>query len=254
VAPLEPDEPPDRPQDEERRKAVPDCWPPADGAEAADAEDLRELPEPPPAGPFQNEPVPLFPLADVWLLPGVMAPLNIFEPRYRQMIEDCLDRSGRLVIGTVRHGQEHLMPGKPQVYPVAGLGEIVKHERRSDGTFIILLLGIGRVELAETDSSRLYRRVLVRPLAERPVPAKREALYRRELTQAVLARSEQFLNLPENIPLAALADLLSLRLCLPHTRRQRLFAEPDVESRVLELLAEHRRRPPDQKPREEASN
>jgi hypothetical protein len=75
----------------------------------------------------------------------------------------------------------------------------------------------------------------------------REAHYRRELCQAVLSRSEQFLNLPEDLPVAALADLLSLRLSLPHGRRQRLFAERDIESRVNELLAEHRRRPPDGK-------
>jgi uncharacterized protein len=240
-------------QPEQNPRAVPDCWPPAGGAEIS-ASDPRELPEALPSGPFHPEAVPLFPLADVWLMPGVMAPLNIFEPRYRQMIEDSLDRSGRLVIGTVRRGQEHLMPGRPAVYPVAGLGEIVKHERRSDGTFIILLLGIGRIELLETDSDRLYRRVQVRPLPERPVPEEREAQYRRELTQAVLARSEQFLNLPDNIPVSSLADLLSLRLCLPHGRRQRLFAESDVESRILELLAEHRRRPPDQRPSGESSN
>jgi Lon protease-like protein len=224
---------------------VPDCWPPAQGIEAA--EGPRELPEPPDSGPFSAEAVPLFPLADVWLLPGAMAPLNIFEPRYRQMIEDSLDRSGRLVIGTVRRGHEFEMPGKPPVYPVAGLGEIVKHERRSDGTFIILLLGIGRVELDEVPSERLYRRVRVRPLGEIPMHPEREAHYRRELCQAVLSRSEQFLNLPEDLPVAALADLLSLRLSLPHGRRQRLFAERDIESRVNELLAEHRRRPPDGK-------
>ena len=229
----------------ERRPPVPDCWPPAQGIEAA--EGPRELPEPPDSGPFSAEAVPLFPLADVWLLPGAMAPLNIFEPRYRQMIEDSLDRSGRLVIGTVRRGHEFEMPGKPPVYPVAGLGEIVKHERRSDGTFIILLLGIGRVELDEVPSERLYRRVRVRPLGEIPMHPEREAHYRRELCQAVLSRSEQFLNLPEDLPVAALADLLSLRLSLPHGRRQRLFAERDIESRVNELLAEHRRRPPDGK-------
>lgn len=234
---------PSGPPSPEGRPAVPDCWPPAPGIEAA--EGPRELPDPPAAGPFSAEAVPLFPLADVWLLPGAMAPLNIFEPRYRQMIEDSLDRSGRLVIGTVRRGHEFEMPGKPPVYPVAGLGEIVKHERRSDGTFIILLLGIGRVELEEVPSDRLYRRVRVRPLAEIPIPPEREAGYRRELAQAVLSRSEQFLNLPEDLPVAALADLLSLRLPLPHSRRQRLFAEHDIESRIHELLAEHRRRPPD---------
>mgnify|MGYP003450343698 CR=1 FL=1 len=36
----------------------------------------------------------MFPLPDVYLFPGMFMPLHIFEPRYRQMIEDCLDDSG----------------------------------------------------------------------------------------------------------------------------------------------------------------
>ena len=42
--------------------------------------------------------VPLFPLPNVWLFPAIVLPLHVFEQRYRQMVEDCLDGPGRIVL------------------------------------------------------------------------------------------------------------------------------------------------------------
>ena len=44
--------------------------------------------------------LPLFALPNVWLFPYVILPLHVFEPRYKQMIEDILDGAGRIVIGS----------------------------------------------------------------------------------------------------------------------------------------------------------
>jgi hypothetical protein len=57
---------------------------------------------PMPASSHPSHPiVPLFPLPGLFLFPGTALPLHIFEPRYRQMVEDLLDTSGRL---GARHG------------------------------------------------------------------------------------------------------------------------------------------------------
>src|SRR5260370_6859992 len=76
--------------------------------------------------------VPLFPLPEFFLYPRTVMPLRIFEPRFQQMVEDLLDTSGRLVIGAVVPGHERELMGAPPVHPVAGLGEIVKHEHVPD--------------------------------------------------------------------------------------------------------------------------
>ena len=55
-----------------------------------------------PVQPSTLSAVPLFPLPDYFLMPGVVAPLHIFETRYRQMIEDLLDGPGRLVTTAYR--------------------------------------------------------------------------------------------------------------------------------------------------------
>ena len=48
---------------------------------------------------------PLFPLPNVFLFPGCVMPLHVFEPRYRQMVEDLLDGPGQVVMGTLE--QDH---------------------------------------------------------------------------------------------------------------------------------------------------
>ena len=116
---------------------------------------------------------PLFPLPNFFLFPRSITPLHIFEPRYRQMIEDLLDGNGRLVMGTVK--EEHLeeLACSPPVHPVACLGEIVRHERLPDGRFLIWLLGVARVRVREVHSIRLYRCVACEPFVGAPFAAER---------------------------------------------------------------------------------
>jgi Lon protease-like protein len=186
---------------------------------------------------------PLFPLPNVQLFPGCIMPLHIFEPRYRQMIEDLLDGQGRMVIGTVPDEFVSALPGSPPIYPVAGLGEIGRHERLPDGRFLIWLVGLSRVRVREVESSRPYRKVSVEMLPEKQVAPTREAELRKALQRAILARCDEFLNLPNEMPLGYLADLLLQKLRLPCERMQELYAETDVERRVCGALREHVRRP-----------
>ena len=79
-----------------------------------------------------NQVVPMFPLPGVFLFPGQVMPLHIFEPRYRQMIEDLLDGPGRLVMATILEEQSGADVEHPDVLPVAGLGEIWRHEKLPD--------------------------------------------------------------------------------------------------------------------------
>src|SRR5262245_65679446 len=101
--------------------AVPDAWPPP---------------------PAVTRVLPVFPLPGVWLFPHVVLPLHIFEPRYRQMVEESLDGPGRIVLATVEPGQEGQLAGAPLFHPLAGMGVIRHHEKQPDGRFNILLLGL----------------------------------------------------------------------------------------------------------------
>lgn len=196
------------------------------------------------AGKSGRAVVPVFPLPNVYLFPGCVMPLHIFEPRYRQMIEDLLDRPGLLAMGTIQ-GDETVFTGKPAMCPIAGLGEIGRHERLPDGRFLIWLIGISRVKIREVESDRLYRKVEIQPLEEIDVPADDAEELRARVQAALLARCPEFLNLPTNIPLTHLVDLLLQRLRLPPSSMQELYVERDLKKRANGALAEHERRPLD---------
>jgi uncharacterized protein len=98
--------------------------------------------------------IPLFPLPGAILFPRSQLPLHIFEPRYREMVRDALEGSGR--IGMIQpHASEH--EGAP-LYPVGCIGEIVGVEELEDGRYNIVLLGCSRFRIiAETDLETAYR-------------------------------------------------------------------------------------------------
>ncbi|MFA5028581.1 MAG: LON peptidase substrate-binding domain-containing protein [Candidatus Methylomirabilota bacterium] len=112
--------------------------------------------------------IPIFPLPDVVLFPHTLLPLHIFEPRYRRMVEDVLAGDRRLAMAILRSGWEGEYYGRPPVHPVAGVGEVIQHERLPDGRFNILLRGTMRIGIMEELSdNKPYRVVRARPLPDR---------------------------------------------------------------------------------------
>jgi Lon protease-like protein len=110
--------------------------------------------------------LPVFPLTGTLLLPGTYLPLNIFEERYLNMVEDAL--AGDLRIGMVQPvvpgldnwGIPPLDLAEPELYPVGCCGLIDQHERQADGRYLIVLEGVIRFRIAsETRTVRGYRRV-----------------------------------------------------------------------------------------------
>jgi len=102
----------------------------------------------------------LFPLSNVVLFPGVQTPLQIFEPRYRQMTEHALAGERRIGMLAVRPEAVDAMAGDPPVFGVGCEGRITDAKRRPDGRFDILLLGTQRFRILRElppESGRLYR-------------------------------------------------------------------------------------------------
>jgi Lon protease-like protein len=108
----------------------------------------------------------VFPLTGVLLLPGTRLPLHIFEPRYRNMVQDALGAEG--VFGMIQPfapqkdnlpqaGTERAMP---DLYDIGCAGHIERWEKSSDGRYMVQLRGISRFRIKEELSlERGYRRV-----------------------------------------------------------------------------------------------
>jgi Lon protease-like protein len=184
--------------------------------------------------------VPLFPLPDLVLFPGVLLPLHVFEPRYRQMIEDLLDGNGSLVMGTVLGEHPRQSAETPEVEPMASMGQVENYQQMPDGRFLILLRGLGRVQIEEVPSDRLYRKVSVKPVEEtEPESGEAEDALREALVNAIESRSEHDLDLPEGLPVGQLADLLLILLKLPPETLYRHYKNLDVGARAAAALTLH---------------
>ena len=101
--------------------------------------------------------LPLFPLPNVVLFPGVFLPLHIFEPRYRVMTEDALAGDRMIGMALLKPGFEAEYEGRPPIYSVGCAGLITHAERLTDGRFNIVLQGVERFRVREEDDSRPYR-------------------------------------------------------------------------------------------------
>lgn len=91
--------------------------------------------------------LPLFPL-DLVLLPGVPLPLHVFEPRYKEMIAECLDE--KKPFGVVRASSD----GVADIGCTAEILEVTK--RYDDGRMDILTRGVDRFEVLQVHDERSF--------------------------------------------------------------------------------------------------
>ena len=120
--------------------------------------------------------IPIFPLPNVVLFPNVFLPLHIFEPRYRQMVDDSL--KGDRIIGMVllRPGWEGNYEGRPAVYGIGCAGVITHAERLPDGRFNIVLRGMEKFQVLGEQEGQLYRLATVEAVAEPAAETFREQM------------------------------------------------------------------------------
>lgn len=112
--------------------------------------------------------LPIFPLYRVQLFPSSLLPLYVFEPRYRELTAACLEHGGIMAVASLRPGFREQYEGRPPIRRVAGVGKIVAHRKNPDGTYNILLRGLGRVRIVEElPPERSFREVRARLLRDR---------------------------------------------------------------------------------------
>ena len=95
--------------------------------------------------------IPIFPLSGVIYFPKTNLPLNIFEQRYLDLVNDAYKKDK--FIGMVQSKRE-----KNEVYSIGCLGKISDYEKSNDGRILINLTGISRFKiLKELSNDKLYR-------------------------------------------------------------------------------------------------
>lgn len=103
--------------------------------------------------------IPIFPLSGALLLPRSNLPLQIFEPKYLQMLEDSLKTSDRM-IGMI---QVNSNTGNPNdLHKIGCAGRIIQFSETPDGRYMITLAGVSRFQIeVEEIGFTAYRKAQV---------------------------------------------------------------------------------------------
>lgn len=103
----------------------------------------------------------IFPLPSAVLFPNGTLPLHVFEPRYKKLVADCLERGLPLAIWQIDPRGAQTEWG-PAIHRVATAGRIGTHVKLPDGRLDIVVVGLERVRfIAEDESGEPYRVVRV---------------------------------------------------------------------------------------------
>jgi Lon protease-like protein len=134
--------------------------------------------------------VPIFPLPNAVLFPHTVLPLHVFEPRYREMVEEATRGSGCIAIALLQPGYEENYEGSPEIHRVGTVGRIEDLRKTDDGRYHLNLTGLRRADLYEIPSGRPFRLARVAP---RPEPTVDESDPRLQRAKVDLLASQGYL-------------------------------------------------------------
>ena len=186
--------------------------------------------------------LPVFPLSGALLFPRWSLPLNIFEPRYLNMIDDAM--SGDRLIGMVQTtGGDR---AKPDLARIGCAGRITEYSETDDGRYLIVLQGICRFVLTEEPDRQLpYRSALAdwsdfaQDLTTIPKddPDQRDALV--DALESYLSRNSMKAdwNSIQDAELEPLVNALSAGCPFEVSEKQALLEAPTLTDRCKTLIA-----------------
>jgi uncharacterized protein len=203
----------------------------------------------------------LFPLPNVVLFPHVMQPFHIFEPRYRDLMEESLESDRLIAMAILAPGWEKDYEARPAVGNVACLGRIATYQKQPEGRYNLLLLGVRRIEIVrELPPQKLFREAEVKILEDvyRQSGAAARPRLQRKLVQSFQKLMPQMTSshpqleqlLGSDVSLGMLTDFVAYTLDLNLRLKEQLLAETNVDNRaeiLLEAIRELRTAPEESK-------
>ena len=181
------------------------------------------------------EQIPIFPLSGVIYFPKTNLPLNIFEQRYLDLVNDAIQKDKLMgMIQSKRKDEE--------VYKIGCLGKISDFQKSKDGRILINLIGLTRFEvLEETKSSKLYREFKVNykkfSLDLEPTKEKVNTESLMEKTKIFFKKSGLLLNWKEFNKLDGMQKINTLAMIAPITNeeKQKLLESVSLYEKVQTL-------------------
>ncbi len=179
--------------------------------------------------------LPIFPLPNVVLLPGMVLPLNVFEPRYLELVDHVREHGQHIGVPLLRP-QIGGDPGLPPFEPVFGVGKLVFHTRLADGRRIIRLEGVCRVRAQhEQPLAHRFREVNTTALDEpQPLDTEAVAILRAQVERIVLRCGDERESLSSLLSIVDVRIFLyALTAFLPSLELMATDDDDDVDCRAL---------------------
>ena len=185
--------------------------------------------------------LPLFPLNTV-LFPGAALPLQIFEDRYKEMLQDCMAADSRFGAVLIKEGLEVGGPAVP--HTTGTMAEIVQVSDEQRGRFLVSCVGRQRFRIRSISDELPYLSGSVELLAEEA-----DQGVTPELTAAVREAVAAYLALVSglgggwvrDVPVptepVSLSYLASAALQVDTAQKQTLLEEPTASSRLRSTLS-----------------
>lgn len=193
--------------------------------------------------------VKVFPLPNLVLFPGVIQPLHIFEPRYRQLMEDSLNSDQLVAVAKLKPGWDETDSDKPAIHRTVCIGKIVTHAELPDGRFNLLLLGAKRANIIrEIPGDLPYRLADVKLVEGKPSVSKYEGPIREqtlrlfnELVQSSMELDRESIGhlLEGELPFGLLLDLLTFSCGASLKDQQAVLETTDIldrSNKVIQML------------------
>jgi len=182
--------------------------------------------------------IPLFPLQNVVLFPGVFLPLHLFEDRYRAMVRDVLAGNRMIGIALLKPGWHEDATGRPATYNVGCVGLVTHVDQLDDGRYNIVLRGVEKFRITGERDGKPYRMAHVEPLAEYMSESDHEAVRQQRMRLERLLTSAQTPDLPFPLTLSdeEVVNALAQYLEFEAIERQALLEKPGVAERCSALI------------------
>ena len=179
--------------------------------------------------------IPVMTLPGAVFFPKTVIPLRIFEPRYREMLEETLATHRIFAVAALSDKKAGLLAPQEPPYRIATAGVIRACQKNDDGTSMLLLEGLARIEITSIVRERPYRVIAVRPLTDLPSADPEHLIkLRRQLVRAFTLRAKIGGDLPPDLRQAVveIADPAALCDMLVFS----LVRDPRFKQRMLEML------------------
>ncbi len=188
--------------------------------------------------------IAVFPLEGALLLPGGRLPLNIFEPRYLQMVDDIL--GGSRLIGMIQPSLDGALrdDGEPELSGIGCIGRLTSYMETGDGRYVVSLQGVCRFRVTQELSVRTpFRQCRVAPfLADLEEDPSASAVDRTALLKAFRAYLQandleadwESVSRADN---TMLVNALSMMAPYGAAEKQALLEAQDLKNRAETLIA-----------------